>query len=214
MNFSDPKPILDTTERKKTNLVKVLFEKAGAGLTMISLMAPGASTRDNIAARNIGVVFFILFVSYFIICGAWLNVQWLKGVHVSGEWFYYAGIPLLVFMCIQMLNIEKKVREFCIEKKIIYPNRDSMLERIIGRNKAYNVISTLLEVGSFFWVIAGIIFYDRTIFIVLFCGAILLTASTSLFKKQQHARKIFIAENIFWISILILIFANHFLILK
>lgn len=209
MNFSDPTPI--KSDKPKINVVAGWLQKAWASLTMISLWVPGASTKDNIGAKNIGVIIFVLLVSYFIICGVWLNVQWLKGIHVSGEWFYYAGIPFLVFVCIEILNIDKKVREFCIEKKIMYPNRDSMLERIIGRSKAYNIISTLAEVLSFFWVIAGIIFYDRTVFIVLFCGAILLTSSASLFKKQQHARKIFIAENIFWIVMLIFIFANHFL---
>lgn len=211
MNFSHPKTIKATAPGKKQSSINAIGEKIWAGISTISLMVPGATTRDNIAAKNIGVIIFIFLVTYFIGCGVWLNVKYLTHISLSGEWFYYTGMFVLVTVCMEFFNLEKKVREFAIEKKLLYPNRSSMLEELVGRSKIYNVFATLAEVISFFWVICGIIFYDRTLFLTLLIASIAITATASACKTAIDARKVFLTESIVSISILLFILLKHFI---
>lgn len=211
MNFSNPEPIKSTQE--KQNPIKAVFEKLWAGISMFSLMIPGATTKENISVKNTGVLIFILLFSYFGICGIYLNVKWLSGISVSGDWFYYTGISIIVFLCIDFFNMEKRVREFSLQKKIMYVNKKSTLEKIIGDNnkKLYTIFSAIMEAMGFFWIIAGIIFYDRTLFIILLVIGIMQSAVTAqLIKKTEHARTMFIIDSIFSILFLLFIINNHF----
>lgn len=210
MNFSNPIPI--KSNQKKSNPLKTGLDKMWAGLSMVSLMAPGATTKDNIPVRNAAVIIFIVLIAYLGICGVYLNVQWLKHINISGGWFYYLSIPIIVFVAIEFLNIEKKVREFAMEKKIIYANKKSVLEKAIGKgSQAYIIISAVMDAFIFFYTIVGIIFYDRWMFVSLLAISILLTSITGLCKKTATAKKLFIAENIISISFLLFILLNHFL---
>ena len=210
MNFSKPKTI-KAPAQKKVNPIKDMIEKAWAGLSMISLAAPGVNTRDTLPAKNISVLVFIILISYFALCGIWLNWQWIKGVRISGEWFYYTGISVLVFTAIEFFNIEKKVREFAIDKKIMFPNHNSLLENVIGRSKLYNIVTMIMGVVNFVWVILGIIFYDRALFIELLVIYIVIVVIRSACKKTNSARNIFMIESIFSIALLAFILLNHFL---
>lgn len=211
MNLSNPKTLKGTAPAK-SNPFKVGMEKFWAVVSLISTMVPGATTRDNISAKNIGVVFFVLLVTYLGVCGLIQNVQWLGAIRITGEWFYYLGIAITSFVSIEFLNTEKKVREFAIDKKLIYPNKNSVLEDMIGRNSAYNVFSMIMEAIGFFWVIAGIIFYDRFLFIGLMAISIAFAViENTACKKTSHAKAVIIAESLISIAGLLYILLNHYL---
>lgn len=215
MNFSNPKPIKINPPAGKAgqqNPLSVVFEKAWAGLSMVALMVPGANTKQNLPAKNIGILIFILIVAYLGGCGVYLNIKWLRHVEFSGEWFYYAGVSVALWIAIEFFNLEKKLREFAIEKKLIYGNHNSPLEDLIGRNKLYNIYSSLMEAVSFFWVVIGIFAFERTKFIILFAVLVIFSLITSKLKKIEHAKILFIVESISALAIILFILLNHFLL--
>lgn len=210
MNLSNPKTI-KASAPAKANPIKVGLEKFWAAISLISTMVPGATTRDTISAKNVGVVFFVLMVTYLGVCGLILNVKWIGDIRITGEWFYYLGILITVFVSVEFLNTEKKVREFAIEKKLIYPNKNSLLENIIGRSSAYNVFATIMEATGFFWVIAGIAFYDRLLFISLMAISIAFALIENFAcKKANQAKVVIMAESLVSISGLAFILLNHY----
>lgn len=211
MNLSNPKRIQGPVS-PKVNPVKAMFEKAWAGLSLLSLGAPGANTRANLPAKNIGVLVFMILVSYFAICGLYMNTQWLLGIKIAGEWFYYAGISVLVFTAIDFFDIEKKVREVALEKKIICLYKSSMLEKVIGGSKLYNVFALLMHIIGLFWILLGIFFYDSALFIAYTSGSlVLLIIANKRFKTTAPVRRMFMIESLFSVAIILFILLNHFL---
>lgn len=211
MNLSNPVPI--KSNEKKKNFLQTGFEKMWAGISMISLMAPGPTTRENVSVKNIGVLIFILIVGYLGSCGVYQNIQWLKHISITGEWFYYVSIPIIIFVIAEFFNMEKKVREFALQKKVIYVYKKSLLENWLRNfNKVYIAFSFIIETVSFLWMVVGIIFYDRTLFIVLLSTSLLLSIITAAFKKPAQAKAMFISEAIIFLSIVLFILVNHFCI--
>lgn len=210
MNFSNPNPI--KARQVKGNPVQEFFKKIWAGTGMISLMTPGSTTKDNIDSKNVGVIIFSILVIYLLVCGAWLNVQWIMNVTISADWFYYVGIAVLVHSVIGIFHVEKDVREFAVEKKIIIANRDSLLERVIGRSKVFNIFSILSEINFFLWVILGIFCFDTLLFIGLFIVGISFSCSVEyLCKKITQARTVLFLQSISLMLAVLYILSNHFL---
>lgn len=211
MNFSNPTTIKGN-DGKKEGIISKLFGKVWAWTGMLALMAPGSTTKDNADAKNIGVLIFMILVSYFGICGLYINIYWLLSIKIEGEWFYYTGISVLVFTAIEFLNIEKNVREVALEKKIICLYKNSMLEKIIGRSKLYNVFAMLMHVIGLFWILLGIFFYDTALFIAYASVSLILSIiAAKAFKRTEPVRIIFMIESLFSVAIITLIILNHFL---
>lgn len=211
MNFSNPK-IIKGNDGKKEGIISKLFGKVWAWTGMLALMAPGSTTKSNEHAKNIGVLIFMILVSYLVICGLYINIQWLLGIKIEGEWFYFTGIYVLVFTAIEFLNIEKNVREVALEKKIICLYKNSMLEKIIGRSKLYNVFALLMHIIGLFWILLGIFFYDTALFIAYATVSLALSLiANKAFKKTEPVRRMFMIESLFSVAIILFILLNYFL---
>lgn len=212
MNLSNPETIKSNSKSKKENPISVMFQKVWAWTGMLALMAPGSTTKSNKHAKNIGVLIFIILVSYFGICGLYTNIQWLLGIKIEGEWFYYTGISVLVFMAIDFFDIEKKVREVALEKKIMCLYKSSMLERVIGRSKLYNVFALLMHIITLFWILLGIFFYDSALFIAFASVSLALSLiANKAFKTTAPVRRMFMIESLFSVAIILFILLNYFL---
>lgn len=210
MNFSNPTPI--KKHQAHEGWIKVILKKAWALISLISGMVPGPTTRQNITSKNIGVLVFIVLILHLVGCGIWLNAQWIMKITIEGDWFYYTGIAVVVYSLIDSLHAEKRVREFAMEKKIMMPNQDSLLERAIGRSQLYNVFAMIAEALAFFWVVLGIFCYDTWLCVGLLGIMMALSAITEYAcKTLSAARKIFMIESIFLAAAVLLIILNHFL---
>jgi hypothetical protein len=209
MNFSNPAPIKGTLP-KKDNGFKVAMEKLWAGISMISLMVPGPATRDGLAAKNIGVIFFILVVGWLSGCGLYLNMKWISQMHIPSNWFYGFGFVVLLFAILQCFDWAKRVREFAAEKKIIHVNKKSLLEARLG--KYYTAVDMLAGICSLLWILAGAIFYERYLCIGFVVISIALISGEHAIKTTTAAKKLFIADSVFTIGTIAVILAKHYLI--
>lgn len=208
MNFSNPKPIKGTLPIRG-NPIKSMFEKSWAALSMISLMVPGSTTKSNIASKNIGVLIFIVLIIWLSSCGVYMNIKWIIHMNITGDWFYYCSIPVAIFCTLQLLDIDKQLRDFASEKKIKIISQKSILEE--GFGKAYSPLIFTFELYSFFWLIIGIVFYDRYLSLSLLFMGIASNTIQHFIKNSDHAIKIFIYEACISLMIVLFILVQHFI---
>ncbi len=223
-NFSKPKPV--KTKEKKV----ALFEKFWAGLNLISMfgdfMFP-KNVKENVplAWKNIIVLGFIIILAYLGVCGIMLNVTWIIEYTDTisfelGDTFYYYGFIAILFMGSTYFNLDTELIEYANKKKIVSQALKDLknssngvikgIENPFKKNKLVAIIYSLIHGLNTFWVIWGIIFYDRWWFVSIIVTSLVFNLAVMPFKNLKYVRAILIMEIIVTIILLISILLNHF----
>lgn len=220
-NFTNPEPV-KTNEKKGP-----WWEKIWAGLSLISIFGDTMIPKNKrehipIPVRNIAVLLLIIIIIYLVGCGAIMNVGWIieysKGFSFSlGDRFYYFGIVTIIFLVIDCFYLDDKVLEMSIKKKqlssvIKNPGKANPFEstKSIQKSKFLSIISPISNFITFAWVIWGIIFYDRFLFIGLIGLSLLFAIGTGVIKNVKYTKYIFLIEILVNILAICFIMINHF----
>lgn len=221
-NFTKPEPV-------KTNEKKVpWWEKIWAGLSLISLFGDSMipkKKRDSIPipVRNTAVLFLIIVIIYLVACGAIMNCKWIieyaQGFYFSlGDWFYYFGIVAIIFLIIDCFYLDEKLIDHSNKKKQISSAVSNLSKGVasmpsikpVNKNKFFAIITSISTLLTFLWLIWGIIFYDRILFIGLIGLSLLFAIITSAVKNSKHTKYIFFVEILLNIFAILFILINHF----
>lgn len=221
---------LSNPATKKTNEKKVpWYEKIWAGLNLIALFGDGMVpkvAKDNIPIkwRNIIILVFILILVYFLGSGIWYNTMMIigavKGVSFTlGDSFYYYGIIAMICVAAGYFELDAAVlKHQAINKKLI---KDSIkdigkkpsvaIANFKGRMKYIALITGLMGFINGLWIVWGIIFYDRWLFVGLLSISLLSYLSSMPLKDAKHIKMVMIAEMVITIIFIAVIMNNHFL---
>lgn len=221
-NFSKPESV-------KTNEKKVpWWEKIWAGLSLISLFGDSIipkKQRDYIpvSVRNIAVMILIIIIVYLIACGVIINSRWIiqctKGFSFSlGNRFYYFGIITIIFLIIDCFYLDEKLLEHSGKKKIISSAMKNLgkeipslkSEKSVSKNKFLTIVIPISNFLTFIWVIWGIMFYDRILFISLIGLSLLFAIITGVIKNVKYIKSLFLIEILVNIVAIAFILINHF----
>lgn len=220
-SFSKPEPV-------KTNEKKVpWWEKMWAGLSLISLFGDSIIPKKKrdyipIPVRNIAVLMLIIIIVYLVACGIVMNSRWIieytQGISFSlGDRFYYFSIIPMLFLIIDCFYLDDKILEMSIKKKQasiaikgfgkVNPFDST---KSIQKSKFLSIISPISNFITFLWLIWGIIFYDRILFIGLIGLSMLFAIITGAIKNVKYTKFIFFIEIVVNILCILFILINHF----
>lgn len=225
-NFSFTKPEPIKTNEKKTTI----WGKIWAGINLISLLGDalipkGAKDNMPVKWRNIIILIFIVVLGYLIGCGIYINVLWIihqvqKASFSLGDGFYYFGLLPIVLMVLDFFNMQEKLADHALQKKII-----STAIKNVGKEKnvlkgtgkdfkkksnSLSILSSVISLISFVWVVWGAIFYERMLFGSIIILSIVFSIASAPVKNIKHLKILFTTEIIANILLITAILINHF----
>ncbi len=222
-NFTNPTPV-KTNEKKGP-----WWEKIWAGLSLISIFGDTMIPKNKrehipIPVRNIAVLLLIIIIIYLVGCGAVMNASWIieysKGFSFSlGDRFYYFGIVTIIFLIIDCFYLDDKLLDHIKSKKMIKSAVKNLSKGVASpltssksatKNKFLSIVTPICTFLTFVWVISGIIFYDRILFIGLIGLSILFAIGTGIIKNVKYTKYIFLIEILVNILAISFILINHF----
>lgn len=221
-NFSNPEPVI-TNEKKVP-----WWEQIWASLSLISIFGDVVIPKKKrefipIAVRNIAVAILIIIIVYLVGCGAVMNSKWIieytKGASFSlGDRFYYFGIVTILFLIIDCFYLDEKLIDHAHKKKMIKNTVNNLSKGVasmpsskpVTKNKFLLIITSICTFFTFLWLIWGIIFYDRILFIGLMGSSILFAIITGAIKNVKYTKFIFFIEIVVNILCILFILINHF----
>ena len=222
-NLSNPTPL-------KSNDKKVpWYEKIWAGISLIALFGEGMmpkGAKDNlpVKARNIIILIFIFILLYLIGSGVFYNgmliIKATGSISFSlGDYFYYYGIIAIMFIAASYFNIDNALLDHANKNNMIKEVLKDMGKKapdikLLGKAVKSTSINTLPSIIGFLntvWVIWGIIFYDRWLFISLLGISLLFSIVVSPIRDMKQVKMILILEMVVTILLLSFILINHFI---